>query len=86
MTPPRGLHPPTHVIPAQAARILGLSRQTMRWHTRPGGRLEPETWYGTRMIPIWKVIRFQDQQKPGLGSDPAPGAPTFNPTPTRPSR
>lgn len=49
---------PSHYIQCQAAKILGLDSSTIAYHCRPNGALAPEDWYGTKMIPAWKVQRM----------------------------
>lgn len=61
---PRGIQAPSHLTPHQARQILsGMSKQGILYHMRPGGALEPETHHGVRVIPAWKVMRFQDARE-----------------------
>ena len=64
VTPPAGIIlTPTHVTRAQAARILGRSKQTVYWQARQGGPLQPEDWWGTPMIPMHRVMAEADRPK-----------------------
>jgi hypothetical protein len=50
--------PPTHLTSAQVARVLKLSPSRICRLSRPGGDLEAETWYGSKMIPMQLVIKY----------------------------
>jgi hypothetical protein len=58
--------PPTHIIPAQAGRILAdangnpMAPSTLNDLMRKGKPLQSEDWYGTRMIPVHRLIAFMD--------------------------
>ena len=65
---------PTHVTFAQAWRLLGRSKSTVHGWMKQGGPLEAETWYGLRMIPLWRVMEQLRKQEP-----PVQGAPIAEP-------
>lgn len=58
----RGIQAPSHVTRAQAARILGLSLTYVCNISKPGDPLEAEMHWGTAMIPVWRILRLQDER------------------------
>lgn len=48
---------PSHATPAMAANILGIDRKRVYRMAKPGGKLEYETHFGEKLIPMWRVIR-----------------------------
>lgn len=54
--PPGVIFPPSHATRAMVARILKRPFTTVNSQTRKGGPLEAETWHGTKLIPMWRVM------------------------------
>lgn len=62
--PPGMIYPPSHLTRAQAARILKRTGGTVYGQSRKGGPLEAEKWWGTPMVPMWRIIQaLREQQK-----------------------
>lgn len=53
--------PPTYLTPAQAARAIGIPMGTVYMLTGPGKPLETELWYGTKMIPAWRIWEHKER-------------------------
>lgn len=51
---------PSHLTQAQTARCLGVSPQTVGRLTFHGQPLEAERFYGTMMVPMYRIKAFME--------------------------
>jgi hypothetical protein len=61
--PPGVIYPPNLITRAQAARIVKKSPARVHILAKPGGPLQTEDWYGTPMVPMWRVVAYLDAQR-----------------------
>lgn len=61
--PPGMIFPPTYLTKSQVARVVGLSAARVGILAKPGRALQSETWHGTEMIPMYRVMAFIEERK-----------------------
>ena len=61
--PPGMIFPPTYLTKSQVARLVGLSAVRVGILAKPGEVLQSETWYGTEMIPMYRVMAFLEDRR-----------------------
>ena len=61
--PPGMIFPPTYLTKSQVARVVGLSAARIGILAKPGQALQSETWHGTEMIPMYRVMAFLADRK-----------------------